>query len=255
MNKLQGAYWCLVIHEKAKCFDGIQIILNGLIEINPNIQYSYIYHESDEDCDARHIHLVLYYKGKVTRFTTLQNLFEGAHIEQTNRQRYQRCIQYLVHKNNPEKKQYKQIDVCTNINLEEFAEIMNGNGYEFELFQSEKIQDYFIECYQANNKIDMIYFVNRFGIDAITKYYFVIKDLAKDFEKILRQANYLQQDETTRAFYIKYKDIKQQWQCACMLGYYHNDLETYTNEVYQVFIDEVEKGYIDIKSILKEEEK
>ena len=113
MNK-QGAYWSLTINEKAKCFNELQTILNTMEENNPNIEYSYIKHNADDDDKNLHYHLVLYFKGKVTRFTTLQNTFEGAHIEQTNKQRYKRCIQYLVHKNNPEKEQYSQELIISN---------------------------------------------------------------------------------------------------------------------------------------------
>lgn len=249
------AYWSLTINEKAKCFNDLQTILNTMEENNPNIEYSYIKHNADDDDKNLHYHLVLYFKGKVTRFTTLQNTFEGAHIEQTNKQRYKRCIQYLVHKNNPEKEQYSQELIVSNIETSELADILNSDGYDFELFESSKLFDYLNECYVQNGEINMIYFTNRFGLDAISKYYFVIKDMAKDFIKLIHKVEFdnQRQDDITRAFNKYHSSIKQEWQLAKYYGYFKGDIDEYRNSLYSAFVDDVNNGLIDIKSILKEE--
>ena len=254
MNK-QGAYWSLTINEKAKAFNDLEKILNDMLEKNPNIEFSYIKHNADEDDKNLHYHLVLYFKGKVSRFTTLQNLFEGAHIEQTNKQRYKRCIQYLIHKNNPEKEQYAQELIVSNIETSELADILNGDGYDFELFEQAKLFDYMNEIYMQNGSIDMINFVNRFGLDAISKYYFVIKDMAKDFIKLVHKVEYDNQamDDMTKAFNKYHSNIKQEWQLAKYYGYYEGDIDDYRNSLYEGFVDAVNKGLIDIEKVLTEE--
>ena len=96
-NEKQCSYWTLTINEGSKCFETFKETLKTELEINPNLEYSYILHNEDDEDKNLHYHLVIYFKGKVKRFSKIQNLFEGAHIEQTNQQRYKRCIQYFIH--------------------------------------------------------------------------------------------------------------------------------------------------------------
>ena len=147
MNNKQCAYWFLTINELAECFNNISVILKSLYDENPNIEFSYILHNPDDDDLNKHYHLVLYFKGKVKRFSTILNIFKGAHIEATNQQRYKRCIQYLVHKNDPDKYQYKQNEIITNLETSYIADILNSDGYDFELFNESKINDYLNEFY------------------------------------------------------------------------------------------------------------
>lgn len=249
------AYWSLTINEQAKCFNELQNILNEELKNNANIEYSYIKHNADDDDKNIHYHLVIYYKGSVKRFTTMQNTFEGAHIEQTNAQRYKRCIQYLIHKNNPEKQQYDCSEVFSNIETSELADILTGDGYDFELFNSEKVFDYMNEIYLQNHELNMTLFVNRFGLDAISRYYFMLKDMIKDYIILVRKVEFDNRmiDKTTLAFNKYHKDIKQEWQLAKFYGYYKGSCEEYKEELYRAFVDDVDHGYIDIEKILKEE--
>lgn len=259
MNK-QGAYWSLTINENAVAFANLQTILDELVITNPNIEYSYIKHNADDDDKNLHYHLVLYFKGKVTRFTTLQNLFEGAHIEQTNSQRYKRCIQYLIHKNNPEKEQYRQNEIVSNIETSELADILNGDGYDFELFKEEKLFDYMNDFYHSENQLNMEQFVKKFGLNAISKYYFVIKDLINNYNDSMSRLNMRMQkmNDLDRAFmkYIKSDSVlKGEWQLMKFHYNYEGDYETYKSEIYADFVDAVTKYHsIDIKKLLNEED-
>lgn len=181
---LQCSYWFLTINENAECFNNFKDVLNALTLENSMFEYSYIYHSIIEDDDSektKHYHLVLYFGKKIKRFTTIQNLFKGSHIENTNKSRYYRCIQYLIHKNDITKTQYKISDIVSNIETSLLNDIINSDGYEFDLFDCTKLQDYLFDAY-IKNSMDMFYFINRFGLDAIKNYYFIIKDLLKDFK-------------------------------------------------------------------------
>lgn len=253
----QCAYWFLVIHEKAKCFSFLDSVLKNLLDENPNFEFSYILHEPDDDCpESIHYHVVLYFKGKVKRFTTIQTLFEGAHIEQSNQQRYKRCIQYLVHKNNPEKKQYKQSDIVSNIPIVDMAEILNSEGYDFELFREELIFEYMNDFYSVNYSVSMNDFVKRFGLSGIAKYYFIIKDMIKDFtdKMAIIKSRFSHADKTEIAWSIYSKDFKKDWQIASYYGYTNLTFEEALDSQYKCFIDDVEKGLLDVDSIINGKE-
>lgn len=250
----QCAYWTLTINENAKCYDNIQNIINEQLESNPNMEYSYIKHNADEDDKNIHYHLVMYFKGKVKRFTTIQNIFEGAHIEQTNQQRYKRCIQYLIHKNNPEKQQYKPNEIISNLETSYLADILQGEGYDFELFQEEKLFDYFNEIYSQYGDISMQNFLTRFGLGAITKYYFVIKDQIKEYKDLMNRVKLHTRIESKedKAFKILYKDLKQEYNLYCYHIDNSIDYEEYERQVYSQFIDNVNNGYIDLDKVIND---
>lgn len=178
----QCAYWFLTINPQSECYNDFPTIMNNLLEDNPKLEYSYIYHnhlENEDNCNENHIHCVIYFKGSVKRFTTMCNIFVGAHIEMSNKQRYYRCIQYLIHKNDLNKYQYDRNDIFTNIPIPQLDDILINNGYQFDYFDVTLLEDYINDCFNSN--IDNIYyFIKRFGLDAIKPYYFIIKDLLRD---------------------------------------------------------------------------
>lgn len=178
----------LTINKNASCYNDFENIIIDLYNQYDYLQYSYIYHtkkELDDVDEENHIHCVLYFKGAVRSFNTIQNIFKGAHVELTNQQRYKRCIQYLIHKNNKEKTQYLSSDIKHNITEVEFNEIISSYGYDYELFDSSKIEEYLISCL-SSTKPNIYYFIERFGLSAIRNYYFIICDLLKNREYYLK---------------------------------------------------------------------
>lgn len=188
---MQCSYWFLTINTNAQCYNSISDILQNISIDNPLFKYSYIVHnvlEKDDSFNINHIHLVLYFGKKVKRFETLQNLFKGAHIEFTNRNRYYRCIQYLIHKNELNSFKYSINDIITNYSSDELSSIIDFEGYEFEYFNSTLISDYILECFRDlpikhNINTCMLYFINRFGIVSIKPYYFILKDLISSYNE------------------------------------------------------------------------
>lgn len=178
-NDKRCSYWFITINKNANCYNDFTNIINTLVEKYPYFEYSYIYHtkkEIDDIDDENHIHLVIYWKQQTRSFNTMKKLFNGAHIELTNRQRYYRCVQYLIHKNDKTKTQYLLSDIKSNMNTTELADVINSYGYHYELFESQKLEEYINSCL-SSGKPNIYYFFERFGIDAIKPYYFIIKDL------------------------------------------------------------------------------
>lgn len=178
-NDKRCSYWFLTINKNAQCYNDFIDIINELTIKYPYFEYSYIYHtkkEIDDIYEENHIHLVVYWKNQVRSFNTMKKLFNGAHIELTNRQRYYRCIQYLIHKNDVNKTKYLLSDIKSNMNNIELQDVINSYGYHYELFESQKLEEYITSCL-SSSKPNIYYFFERFGIDAIKPYYFIIKDL------------------------------------------------------------------------------
>ena len=178
-NDKRCSYWFLTINRNAICYNNFIQIISELSDKYPYMEYSYIYHtkkEIDDVDDENHIHLVLYFKGQVRSFNTLKKIFNGAHIELTNKQRYYRCVQYLIHKNDDNKTKYNLSDIVSNMNNIELQDVINSYGYHYELFESNKLEEYILSCI-SSDKPNIYYFFERFGIDAIKPYYFIIKDL------------------------------------------------------------------------------
>lgn len=254
-NQKQCAYWTLTINENASCFNNLQYILNLLVDDNPNIEYSYIKHNADDDDKNLHYHLVIYFKGKVKRFSSIQNIFEGSHIEMTNQQRYKRCIQYLIHKNNPEKQQYSSSDIISNLEKSYLDDILNGGGYDFELFQEEKIFDYMADFMKNDGRLTMQQFILRFGLGAITKYYFVIKDQIKEYNELFNAVKLRnrQIDDLHKAFDILNPTLYNEWKVYQSMGG-ELDLTKYREMVYDDYLQKVELGFINVNEILNRKE-
>lgn len=175
----RSSYFFLTINKGAKCYDDFTSIINDLYSTYDYLEYSYIYHnekEIDDTDELGHIHCVLYFKNSVRSLTTIKKFFNGSHIELTCRQRYKRCIQYLIHKNDINKFQYSISSIITNINQVDLIDIIHSCGYDFEQFDSSKLQDYMRDCI-CSSCPNIYYFINRFGLDSIKSYYFIIKDL------------------------------------------------------------------------------
>ena len=180
-NDKRCSYWFITINKQAACYNNFKDIINDLSIKYPYLEYSYIYHtkkEIDDLDEENHIHCIMYFKSQVRSFNTIKKIFNGSHVEMSNKQRYYRCIQYLVHKNDKNKTQYSFNDIVSNVNSIELNDILNSSGYCYELFESNKLEEYIENCIDSG-KADIYYFFTRFGIDAIKPYYFIIKDLIK----------------------------------------------------------------------------
>ena len=247
----QCAYWVLTIHEGASCFYNLNEIIQKLVDDNPNIEYYYIRHNPDDDSKSIHYHLVLYFKGKVKRFSTIESYFPGSHIEQTNKQRYIRCIQYLIHKNNPEKQQYKTSEIISNVEKSLLDDLINSNGYEYELFIDYKIYDYLAEFYQKYKNVNIGMFIQRFGLGALRQYYFIIKDIIKDFMEDIYKFTYSngkKQDKIFKQFSEDNPDIELRKEFALakaqMMIDEAMDFDEFKNMLYSGYVSDIESGYI-----------
>lgn len=210
----QSSYWFLTINPSASCYETFKQTLKDIEFLNPNCEYSYILHDFKEDNDdVGHYHVVLYNKGKKQRFSTLRSMFVGAHIEQTNKLRYVRCLQYLIHKNDEKKKQYCFDEIVSNIAKMELVERLSGTGYEFDIFDSQLIYDYLDDAY-SKNELNIHYFVKRFGLGGIKDIYFVLKDYVKEYYNTIMAGEFVCKSDIEIAWDEERKKLKYEYNLA-----------------------------------------
>lgn len=97
----------VVVFEK----NDIQKIIDDWL-LSMYFEYFFILHQEDEECSNLHYHIVLRFKTPVP-FDVVKNKFPYGKIE--NARNIKACVQYLVHLNSPDKKQYSWDDVITNV--------------------------------------------------------------------------------------------------------------------------------------------
>lgn len=124
--------WFIEINQGAQCYESFKELLTDC--------WAYVLHDKDTDengeVKAPHYHLYIEYQNART-FQAMRNRFEGAHIETAQNREF--CIQYLIHRNNPDKHQYKIDEVESNMHD---INIVLDAPY-FELFNPAMILEYF----------------------------------------------------------------------------------------------------------------
>lgn len=139
--------WFIEINQGAQCYESFKELLTD--------SWAYVLHDKDTDengeLKAPHYHLYIEFQN-ARSFQAMRNKFEGAHIEVAQNREF--CIQYLIHRNNPEKHQYKIDEVESNMHD---INIVLDAPY-FEVFNPAMILKYF-----EQGTTTFIAFYKRFG--------------------------------------------------------------------------------------------
>lgn len=136
---LRKRRWALTVFESATCYDSVlEILLKA-----KNLDYAVILHDKDIDEQGKakkpHYHIILDYTNP-HYFSSLSSEFEGAHIEPVSK--FEQAVQYLIHKNSPDKYQYKVEEVKTN-NEEWLNGAINADTIISKRFDFNKIPQYY----------------------------------------------------------------------------------------------------------------
>lgn len=122
MEKTRTRNWFITINPNAECYQQFENIINA----ENVVHYAFIKHKAENDSENdNHIHLCVEYKDAKT-FTSIQNKFVGAHIEQMTYKNM--SYQYLIHKNDSDKTQYVIDDVITD-DKEYFINMLDSDEY------------------------------------------------------------------------------------------------------------------------------
>lgn len=155
-----GKIWCVIRKNKAIDISLFNIFLSKYCN-----EFAYIVHEKDvvpitAEVEGIHYHLVCNLKDeyKDCRLsTTLNRLVEtleldnGIGIQIEKYSTFEGCLQYLTHKNNPEKTQHNPKEIVHNLSQEDFDLFYNvdlSNKLNFDTLYS--------SCLSHSNKLEVI---------------------------------------------------------------------------------------------------
>lgn len=145
---LRKRQWTMTVFPEAECYS---TFLETLAKEH-NLRYAVIKHNKDMEADNKpkreHYHVVLDYTN-ARGFDALRSKFEGGHLEICKY--IDSAIQYLVHKNNPEKHQYNVEEVSTN-DIEWLNEAMYHEIIVSQHFDFNKVPTYYKEYKERDQK-------------------------------------------------------------------------------------------------------
>ena len=107
------------------------------------------------------------------------------------------------------------------------------------------------EFMKNDGRLTMQQFILRFGLAAITKYYFVIKDQIKEYNELYQAVKLRnrQIDDLHKAFNIVNPTLYNEWKVYQSMGG-ELDLSKYREMVYDYFLEKVDRGIISVNEIL-----
>ena len=180
-NSPRSRDYFVTINEGAKCYGEALEIVKSL---NTKL-YAAIYHDKDilqekdengvitEKPKKKHLHIVLELKNP-TSFNSMQNKFEGAHIEMP---RYKKsAYQYLIHnsRNSREKYQYSPDEIISN-DLTAVKFYIESEDYE--IFKENMWLRYMAEGTRTPYQ-----FTKRFGLNVYRQYWKPYSNMLKELD-------------------------------------------------------------------------
>ena len=119
----------------------IKAMVEGFCDRYTNTKYAYICHDKDKSPDGTvptHYHIYFKFKTPV-HFPYLKEAFPYGDIEKSRSANA--CVQYLIHKNNPEKTQYSKDEVITNFTQEQIDYLFLNNKKLEKLNEESELQE------------------------------------------------------------------------------------------------------------------
>ena len=173
-------------------------LLNQLKNEKPKIKkYALIKHSKEE---LEHYHIYIEYENAFTLTQVIKqfekypkNTKNGLNVEMVIPGTEERILQYLIHKNNPEKEQYNVKEIITNINENQLKNLLNEKPEDKEYFNANKILEYIS---QGTNTF--IEFYIRFG-KQILNYQTLIKNILKEYNEYLKETIEKEEEQRIKA--------------------------------------------------------
>lgn len=184
-NKYRNYF--IEVNPGAECYEQVVDIIKSL----KNCRYAVILHDKDinEDNTAKlpHFHAVLVFTN-ARSFNAIKDTFKGGHIEVAKH--IDKCVRYLVHKDDVNKFQYQPNEIITN-DLS-FVQI-NLSKIDYEELNERVIIQEVIELMKAERlTFGLTYFYLTYGNEQVKKYRQMIIDLLANryaIETLLKTLN------------------------------------------------------------------
>lgn len=122
-----------IVTIKDRAYGDIKPFLNRWMD-EESVEYAFILHSEDVLDDGTkktpHIHFVATLKKPSRLSTTLHRISDALGVNPlavtiSKYSSFAGCVQYLIHKNNPEKYSYPMEDICSNIPKDELMSLMD----------------------------------------------------------------------------------------------------------------------------------
>lgn len=195
-KQVRSRKWFLTIHENSESYNKFE----DIIRQQERCSYAYIYHDSDDTDNCRHIHVCIDYVNPRS-WTTIFNTYVGAHIEPCKY--WNKALRYLLHLDNPDKKQYDVSEVRCSYSREQFELLINTD--EFEWLSTENL------VADVKSGMDMLQFVEKYGVNQVNTKHNLISKLLVESETIKRleqRIMYLERElRETKQRYLEMEDL------------------------------------------------
>ena len=146
----------------------IKAMVEGFCDRYTNTKYAYICHDKDKSPDgAVPTHYHIYFKFKTpVHFPYLKEAFPYGDIEKSRSGNA--CVQYLIHKNNPEKTQYSKDEVISNFTQDELEYLFLNNKKLEKLNEESELTDILEGI--ANNEIRRFNMFDYISVELYSKH-------------------------------------------------------------------------------------
>ena len=146
----------------------IKAMVEGFCDRYTNTKYAYICHDKDISPDgAVPTHYHIYFKFKTpVHFPYLKEAFPYGDIEKSRSGNA--CVQYLIHKNNPEKTQYSKDEVISNFTQDELEYLFLNNKKLEKLNEESELTDILEGI--ANNEIRRFNMFDYISVELYSKH-------------------------------------------------------------------------------------
>lgn len=154
--------------------EDIKLMVEQVLERYPGTRFAYIFHDKDTSADGpvpEHWHIVFKFSGHA-RFNSLKEVFPYGMIQTAKS--LNASIQYLIHKNAPEKFQYQVSEIITNFSESKLEELLTEKDHRSkkqnekkileeiaDLIKEGKLRDFNLPKYIDENDLGVFYSKNK----------------------------------------------------------------------------------------------
>ena len=150
-------------------YDDIKKMVTDFVDRYPKTTYAYIQHDKDTSPDgpvSLHFHVYMNFNGSPVKFKYIKEVFPFGNIEASRSKNA--CVQYLIHKNNPEKYQYEKSEIIHNMDADKFEAMFINDRKVSNIKEEDELVDILNDI--AEMKIRRFNFSEFVSVELYSKY-------------------------------------------------------------------------------------
>lgn len=150
-------------------YDDFKKMVNEFVDRYPKTSYAYIQHDKDTSPDGPvglHFHVYMNFNGSPVKFKYIKEAFPFGDIKESRSKNA--CVQYLIHKNNPEKFQYEKTEIIHNMEQDKFEAMFINDRKVSKLSDEDELVQVLNDI--ADMKIRRFNFSEHVNVELYSKY-------------------------------------------------------------------------------------